>query len=202
MRRRLFVDVSSFHHVGHVSITEFDADDIRRLGEPPSAGGHRVSERRESPSQKNAWAISRFASAMRNGVAREKGEGPEPESADGAQDLGDAGYLDAMAGANRWQAFDYRRSPWPGRSCVMQEIVDLVVLDAALDNPSWGYTRIKGALANLGHEVGRGTIANILKAHGIDLRRREANIRHGRRFSNRIGSALSQRTSLLSRSLR
>ena len=31
-----------------------------------------------------------------------------------------------------------------------------------------GYTRIQGALANLGHDVGRGTIANVLSEHGID----------------------------------
>ena len=31
-----------------------------------------------------------------------------------------------------------------------------------------GYTRIRGALANLGHDVARGTIANILKQHGIE----------------------------------
>jgi len=62
---------------------------------------------------------------------------------------------------------DYSSRRGPGRPRVMETIVDLVVR-MALDNPSWGYTRIKGALANLGHEVGRGTIANILKAHGID----------------------------------
>ena len=43
-----------------------------------------------------------------------------------------------------------------------------MILRMAQDNPSWGYTLIKGALANLGHEVGRGTIANILKEHGIE----------------------------------
>ena len=38
----------------------------------------------------------------------------------------------------------------------------------SVENRSWGYTRIRGALANLGHEVGRGTIANILHEHGIE----------------------------------
>ena len=38
----------------------------------------------------------------------------------------------------------------------------------AQDNPGWGYTRIQGALANLSHKVGRGTIANVLKRNGIE----------------------------------
>ena len=37
-------------------------------------------------------------------------------------------------------------------------------MQLARENRSWGYTRIQGALANLGHEVGRGTIANVLQA--------------------------------------
>jgi putative transposase len=61
----------------------------------------------------------------------------------------------------------YSRRAGPGRPRVMKTIVDLV-LRMALENPPWGYTRIQGALANLGHQVGRGTIANILKDHGID----------------------------------
>jgi putative transposase len=37
----------------------------------------------------------------------------------------------------------------------------------ATANPSWGYTRIQGALRNVGHRVARSTIARILKAQGI-----------------------------------
>jgi putative transposase len=66
--------------------------------------------------------------------------------------------------ASKWN-YSYRRDA--GRPRVMKTIVDLV-LQMALENPSWGYTRIQGALANLGHQVGRGTIANILKDNGID----------------------------------
>jgi putative transposase len=35
------------------------------------------------------------------------------------------------------------------------------------ENPTWGYTRIRGALRNVGHRVGRSTIARILRTEGI-----------------------------------
>ena len=50
---------------------------------------------------------------------------------------------------------------------VMAEITELVV-EMAKSNPKWGYTRIRGALSNLGHTVARSTIANILREHGIE----------------------------------
>jgi putative transposase len=37
----------------------------------------------------------------------------------------------------------------------------------ASEIPTWGYTRIQGALKNLGHQVARSTISKILKAQGV-----------------------------------
>jgi len=53
-----------------------------------------------------------------------------------------------------------------GRHGVLAEIRRLVVRMAE-ENPTWGYTRIQGALTNVGHRVGRSTIARILKTHGV-----------------------------------
>src|SRR5262245_28444468 len=52
------------------------------------------------------------------------------------------------------------------RSGILAEIRQLVGRMAA-ENPTWGYTRIQGALKNLGHHVGRSTIARILRSNGI-----------------------------------
>jgi hypothetical protein len=49
---------------------------------------------------------------------------------------------------------------------VLPEIRGLTVR-MATENPNWGYTRIQGALKNLGHRMARSTIATILTQHGI-----------------------------------
>jgi transposase InsO family protein len=54
----------------------------------------------------------------------------------------------------------------PGRRGVLAEIQRLVVRMAG-ENPTWGYTRIQGALKNVGHRVGRSTIARMMKAAGV-----------------------------------
>jgi len=54
-----------------------------------------------------------------------------------------------------------------GRTMTPCQIAELVVRMAE-ENPGWGYTRIREALANLGHEVARNTVKRILQEHGID----------------------------------
>ena len=46
--------------------------------------------------------------------------------------------------------------------------LEQLIVQMARNNPSWGYTRIRGALYNLGHEIGRNTIKRILLDNGID----------------------------------
>ncbi len=54
-----------------------------------------------------------------------------------------------------------------GRPRIRQVIVDLI-LRFAKENPTWGYDRIQGALANVGYHISDTTVGNILKAHGIE----------------------------------
>ena len=65
------------------------------------------------------------------------------------------------------QQYDGRARREPGRLPIMPGIRALIVR-MAIENRDWGYTRIQGALANLGHQVGRGTVANILSEHGLE----------------------------------
>ena len=55
----------------------------------------------------------------------------------------------------------------PGRPPTLREVRDLI-LRMAVENRTWGYTRLQGALQNLGHDIGRGTIAKVLKEAGVD----------------------------------
>lgn len=55
----------------------------------------------------------------------------------------------------------------PGRPRARDRIADLVV-EMANENQSWGYTRIRDALHNLGITVDRNTVKRILNDHGIE----------------------------------
>jgi hypothetical protein len=66
--------------------------------------------------------------------------------------------------AEKFDGSKQRRTP--GRPRTSREIEDLVVR-LACENSGWGYDRIVGALANLGHQVSDQTVGNILRRHGI-----------------------------------
>ena len=72
-----------------------------------------------------------------------------------------------MASATGRENVGLQKRRSPGRPGIMREI-SLLIVQMAQDNPGWGYTRIQGALANLSHRVGRGTVANVLRANGIE----------------------------------
>ncbi len=65
------------------------------------------------------------------------------------------------------QKYDGSTRRGPGRPRTATEIRNLVVRMAE-ENLGWGYTRIRGALFNVGHDLGRSTIKRILDEHGIE----------------------------------
>ena len=54
-----------------------------------------------------------------------------------------------------------------GRPRVAEEIAQLVIRMAE-ENATWGYRRIQGALANLGHHIDAITVRNILRRHHLE----------------------------------
>ena len=66
--------------------------------------------------------------------------------------------------AQKWNHAQKRK---PGRPRTNDEIVALI-LRMAQENSGWGYTRIVGALRNVGYKISRSTIANVLALNGID----------------------------------
>jgi transposase InsO family protein len=66
------------------------------------------------------------------------------------------------------QKFDGSRHRRPlGRPRIIEEIEQLVV-QMAEENATWGYRRIQGALANLGHPIDAITVRNILRRHHLE----------------------------------
>jgi Homeodomain-like domain len=63
--------------------------------------------------------------------------------------------------------YDGSKARRPGRPTTKPDIAALIVR-MATENPTWGYTRIRGGLTHLGHDVARNTIKAILKDHGIE----------------------------------
>jgi len=69
----------------------------------------------------------------------------------------------------RWHAdLVRRRWPFPRRAPGRPRTGRSLVMEMAKDNPSWGYRRIHGELAGLGHKLAPSTVWRILKDTGID----------------------------------
>src|SRR5215469_3902005 len=66
--------------------------------------------------------------------------------------------------AHKFDGSQFRTSPGRPRISAM---VEELVLRFARENSGWGYDRIVGALANLGHQISDQTVGNILRRHGI-----------------------------------
>jgi putative transposase len=54
----------------------------------------------------------------------------------------------------------------PGRPRIEREVEQLIIR-MANENLGWGYDRIAGALANLGHAISDQTVGNVLRRHGL-----------------------------------
>jgi transposase InsO family protein len=68
--------------------------------------------------------------------------------------------------AEKWDYSDRKRKA-PGRPPVPDKVTRLI-LRMARENPTWGYDRIQGALANLGLHISDTTVGNILRDNGIE----------------------------------
>jgi transposase InsO family protein len=66
--------------------------------------------------------------------------------------------------ANKYDGAARRDGRRSGTAASLQRLV----VQFATENPTWGYTRIRGALRNLGHELGRNTIKRILAGHRLE----------------------------------
>ena len=62
--------------------------------------------------------------------------------------------------------FDGSAHRAPGRPRIKREVEELIIRMAS-ENRDWGYDRIAGALANLGHEISDQTVGNVLRRHGL-----------------------------------
>jgi putative transposase len=66
--------------------------------------------------------------------------------------------------AGKFDGSKVRRSPGRPR---IKRAVERLIVRMAKENGDWGYGRIAGALADLGHEVCDQTVGNVLQCHGL-----------------------------------
>jgi putative transposase len=66
------------------------------------------------------------------------------------------------------EKFDGSRCRQPRGRPRVGEAIEQLVVRMAEENPTWGYRRIQGALANLGHRIDTITVRNILRRHHLE----------------------------------
>ena len=153
-----------WHH-GATAVADPVSDRRTRCVACPVAGSvHRIPEGREPDAQGAAWSSADHLQRCRTPAACAAREGGEPQEALRVDPIVSPDTLlrwHQRLIAMKWTFL--RKGP--GRPRMMETIQGLVVRMAS-ENPRWGYTRIQGALFNLGHKIARGTVANILKREG------------------------------------
>ena len=65
------------------------------------------------------------------------------------------------------QKFDGSKARKPRGRPRVEQAVEQLVVKMARENSGWGYDRIVGAMANLGHLISDQTVGNILRRHGM-----------------------------------
>jgi len=139
------------------------------VGEPPTAGGdHLLAAENHVLREQLGGKTLRFTDAQRSRLAR-------VAHSIGRRRLREIGTIVTSDTLLRWyrelvaRKYDgsKKRGPGPGRLRIAGEIRGLI-LEIARGNPGWGYTRIRGALENLGYAVGRNTIKRTLLENGFD----------------------------------
>ena len=129
-------------------------------------GAKRVSGGRESDSQRTDQGrllLSEAEKATLAEIAHRLGRKVLEEVASTAQPDTILGWYRKLI-ARKFDGSRFRQRT--GRPKINPEMENLVVR-MARENPGWGYDRIMGALANLGHRISDQTVGNILKRHGI-----------------------------------
>ena len=88
------------------------------------------------------------------------------------------------------QTYDGSARRGRGRPKTRRDVAALVVR-MAVENPQWGYIRIRGALSHLGHEIARTTVKRILHDHGIDPAPERSRRLPGKTFLQAHGEGLT-----------
>src|SRR5262245_1943749 len=128
------------------------------LDEPAAATGNRLSARGKSVREQLGGRRLRFTDDQRRRLAA-KAKGL------GRRALSQLVMIVTPETLLAWhrkliaRKYDGSASRGPGRPRTKAEIESLVV-QMAVENRDWGYTRILGALSNLGYDVARGTVTD------------------------------------------